>query len=111
MPRIHATALVDPKAELDGDVEVGPYSVIGAQVRIGAGTTIGPHVVVDGRADEDDAVLEQARVDVVGPLAAVGLLHDVGHGDVGHRRFLARLGEGGLGGEEGHRLVLPELVL
>ena len=49
MTRLHATALVDPKAELDGDVEVGPYSVIGAQVRIGAGTSIGPHVVVDGR--------------------------------------------------------------
>jgi len=49
MARLHATALVDPKAELDGDVEVGPYSVIGAQVRIGAGTSIGPHVVVDGR--------------------------------------------------------------
>jgi UDP-N-acetylglucosamine acyltransferase len=49
MARLHATALVDPKAELDGDVEVGPYSVIGAQVRIGAGTAIGPHVVVDGR--------------------------------------------------------------
>ena len=49
MARLHATALIDPKAELDGDVEVGPYSVIGAQVRIGAGTSIGPHVVVDGR--------------------------------------------------------------
>ncbi|MCY7305380.1 MAG: acyl-[acyl-carrier-protein]--UDP-N-acetylglucosamine O-acyltransferase, partial [Rhodoferax sp.] len=29
MPRIHATALVDPAAELDQTVEVGPYTVIG----------------------------------------------------------------------------------
>ena len=48
MARIHATALVDPQAELDGDVEVGPYAVVGPRVRIGAGTTLGPHVVVDG---------------------------------------------------------------
>jgi UDP-N-acetylglucosamine acyltransferase len=45
---IHATAVVDPKAELDGSVTVGPYTVIGPHVRIGAGTTIGPHVVIEG---------------------------------------------------------------
>ncbi|MEO8486153.1 MAG: acyl-ACP--UDP-N-acetylglucosamine O-acyltransferase [Betaproteobacteria bacterium] len=49
MARIHASALVDPAAELAGDVEVGPFSVVGPHVRIGAGTAIGPHVVVDGR--------------------------------------------------------------
>ncbi len=48
MTRIHATAIVDPRAELAADVEVGPYSVIGPDVRIGAGTWIGPHVVVSG---------------------------------------------------------------
>jgi UDP-N-acetylglucosamine acyltransferase len=45
---IHATAVVDPKAELDSSVTVGPYTVIGPHVRIGAGTTIGPHVVIEG---------------------------------------------------------------
>ncbi len=49
MPRIHATALVDAKAELAADVEVGAYSIVGAGVRVGAGTAIGPHVVVTGR--------------------------------------------------------------
>jgi len=48
MTRIHATAIVDPRAELAPDVEVGPYSVIGPDVRIGAGTWVGPHVVVSG---------------------------------------------------------------
>lgn len=48
MTRIHATAIVDPKAELDESVEVGAYTVIGPHVTIGAGTKIGPHVVVDG---------------------------------------------------------------
>ncbi len=49
MSRIHATALIDPKAELADDVEVGPFSVIGPKVKIDSGTRIGPHVVITGR--------------------------------------------------------------
>jgi len=48
MAIIHATALVDAKAELDASVEVGAFSVIGPNVKIGAGTHIGPHVVIEG---------------------------------------------------------------
>ncbi len=49
MTRIHATALVDPAAEIDDSVSVGPYTVIGPHVKIGAGTSIGAHCVIDGR--------------------------------------------------------------
>ena len=49
MARIHATALVDPAAELAADVEVGPFAVVGPAVRIGAGTVVGPHALVTGR--------------------------------------------------------------
>ena len=45
--RIHATALVDPSAQLDSSVTVGPYSVIGPNVRIGPGTAIGAHCVIE----------------------------------------------------------------
>lgn len=45
---IHKTAIIDPKAELDTGVEVGPYSIIGPHVKIGKDTTLGPHVVIDG---------------------------------------------------------------
>lgn len=45
---LHPTALVDPRAELGVEVEVGAYSVIGPQVKIGDRTCIGPHVVLDG---------------------------------------------------------------
>lgn len=48
MSLIHATALIDPSAQLADDVEVGPYSIIGPEVVIGAGTVIGPHVVIKG---------------------------------------------------------------
>ena len=43
---IHPTAIVDPKAEIEEGVEIGPYSVIGKGVFIGRGTKIGPHVVI-----------------------------------------------------------------
>jgi UDP-N-acetylglucosamine acyltransferase len=49
MPRVHPTALVDPKAELADDAEVGAYSIVGPHVRAGAGTIVGPHVVLTGR--------------------------------------------------------------
>ena len=48
MTTIHATAIVDPAAELDSSVTVGAYSLIGPQVKIAAGTTVGPHVVIEG---------------------------------------------------------------
>ncbi len=44
---IHSTAIINPKAEIDSNVEIGPYSIIGENVFIGSGTVIGPHVVVD----------------------------------------------------------------
>jgi UDP-N-acetylglucosamine acyltransferase len=43
---IHSSAVVDPKADIASDVEIGPFTVIEAGVRIGKGTRIGPHVVV-----------------------------------------------------------------
>jgi UDP-N-acetylglucosamine acyltransferase len=49
MARIHPSALVDPRAELAADVEVGPFAVIGPEVVVGAGTTIGAHACVTGR--------------------------------------------------------------
>ncbi len=48
MARIHSTALVDSKAELDESVEIGAYTIIGPNVKIGAGTKIGSHVVIEG---------------------------------------------------------------
>jgi UDP-N-acetylglucosamine acyltransferase len=64
--RIHASAIVDPKAELGPGVEIGPYSVIGPNVRIGAGGRIGSHVVIDGRT-------------TIGPNARVFPFASIGH--------------------------------
>ena len=43
---IHPTAIIDPKAEIGEEVEIGPYSVIERDVFIDEGTKIGPHVVI-----------------------------------------------------------------
>lgn len=48
MARVHPTALVDARAELAADVEVGPYCVIGPGVSIGEGSRLLGHVVVTG---------------------------------------------------------------
>lgn len=45
---IDSRAVIDPAAELDDNVSVGPFTIIGPGVRIGRGTSIGPHVVIRG---------------------------------------------------------------
>ena len=64
MSGIHATAVVDPRAELDASVSVGPYAVIGPHVRVGAGTTIGPHCVIEGhtRIGSDNRIFQFASI-------------------------------------------------
>ena len=49
MSSIHPTALIDSSATLGEGVEVGPYSVIGADVRIGEGSVLMSHVTVEAR--------------------------------------------------------------
>ncbi len=56
--KIHPTAIIDPKAEIADDVEIGPFCVINGHVKIGGGTrllnnvsllnrtTIGKHNVI-----------------------------------------------------------------
>jgi len=48
MSSIHPTAVIHPEAELEDGVAVGPYSIVGSGVRIGKGTQIASHVVIEG---------------------------------------------------------------
>lgn len=61
---IDAKAVVDPKAELDEGVTVGPFSVIGAGVQIGKGTEVGPHAVIKGptRIGVDNQIFQFSSV-------------------------------------------------
>ena len=48
MPKLHPTAIVEDGAVLGADVEVGPFCIVGAQVRLGDGVRLMSHVVVQG---------------------------------------------------------------
>lgn len=58
--KIDPTARVHDDARLADDVEVGPYSVIGADVEIGGGTRVGPHAVIRGptRIGRDNRIFQ-----------------------------------------------------
>ena len=45
---IHKTAIIDPKAKISLNVEIGPYSIIGPNVEIGEKTIIQSHVSIIG---------------------------------------------------------------
>tara|TARA_R110000868_G_scaffold10313_8_gene50581 strand:- start:2193 stop:2993 length:801 start_codon:yes stop_codon:yes gene_type:complete len=51
MTGIHPTAIVDASAEIGEGVSIGPYSVVGPDVRIGDGGVLLSHVVIDGRTE------------------------------------------------------------
>src|SRR5215471_722500 len=64
MTRIHETAVVDRRAEIDSDVEVGPYSIVSGCVKIGKGSRIKSHVVIEGRTTigEGNVIFQIATV-------------------------------------------------
>ena len=66
------------RVDVDRDVLVGVFALEVEQLR---DDDVGDHVV-DRRAEEDDAVLQQPREDVVAVAAARGVLGDVGDVDV-----------------------------
>ena len=46
--KIHKTAIIDEKAILGENVEIGPHTIIGPKVKIGNGTVVGANVVIEG---------------------------------------------------------------
>ncbi len=63
--KLHPTAIVDPRADLAADVEIGPYCIVGAGVVLGEGTRLVAHVVVEGPTTI-------GRWNVVHPFAVIG---------------------------------------
>lgn len=49
-PRIHPLAVIDPRAELAADVEVGPFCLIGPHVTIGPGCKLHNNVTIIGHS-------------------------------------------------------------
>lgn len=66
MPKIHPTAVVDPKATIADNADIGPYCVIGPNVTLGEGVRLLAHVTIDGRTTV-------GANSVIYPYAALGL--------------------------------------
>jgi UDP-N-acetylglucosamine acyltransferase len=64
--RIHSTAIVDSKAELDSDVEIGPFCIIHGGVRIKKGSRLFSNVIVEGRTEIGENC-------AIHPFASIGL--------------------------------------
>jgi len=64
MHKIHPTAIIDSKAELADDIEISPYAVIGAGVKIDSGCWVGPHAVIEGPSTigKDNRIFQFASV-------------------------------------------------
>jgi len=45
---IHPTAIVDPRAHVEESADIGPYSIVGPEVEIGARTRLMAHVYIEG---------------------------------------------------------------
>jgi UDP-N-acetylglucosamine acyltransferase len=62
---IHPTAIVDPRAEIHSEADIGPYVVIDGPVVVGAGTRVLAHAVLTGHTTI-------GRDNVIHPGAVVG---------------------------------------
>lgn len=64
---IHPTAIVEPGAELDSGVVVGPFCTVGANVKVGRGTKLLSHVVLSGHTTigEENEIFPFASVGTI----------------------------------------------
>lgn len=64
---IHPTAIVSSQAQLGSDIEIGPYCVIGDQVKIDDGTIIKSHSVIEGDT-------EIGKNNIIFPFTTIGVV-------------------------------------
>jgi UDP-N-acetylglucosamine acyltransferase len=99
---IHSTAIVDPKAQLAANVEVGPYAIIGPDVQIGEGTVVQAHAYLSGHT-----VIGKACE--IFPFACVGMktqdlkykAGDITHAEIGDNTVLREFSTVHLGTKPG----------
>lgn len=63
--KIHPTAIIDPKAKIGANTEIGAFSVIGPKVKIGDNNIIKSNVVISGNSKIGDA-------NTIFPFAVIG---------------------------------------
>jgi len=69
---IHPTAIIEDGAEISGDARIGPFCVIGPQVKIAAGAELKSHVTVSGRTSIGERTVAHPFAALGGPPQHVG---------------------------------------
>ena len=62
---IHKTAIINPKAKISSNVEIGPYSVIGPDVEIDSDVIIQSHVNITGHT-------KVSKKNIFYPMSSIG---------------------------------------
>lgn len=105
---IHPTAIVDPKAELGRDLEIGPYVIIEDGVKIGDRTLIMAHTFITG----DTVIGEDCEINigaVLGGAAQERGASDVSGGlTIGARNQIREYVTINRSAREGHRTIVGD---
>ena len=67
MAKVHSTAIVEDGAQLDSDVEIGPFSIIGSGVSLAGGVRVHSHVVISGATEIGEGTVIYPHVVIGGP--------------------------------------------
>jgi UDP-N-acetylglucosamine acyltransferase len=62
---IHHTSIIDPKAKIASNVQIGPYCIIGENVEIGEGTILKSHICIEGK-------VKIGKNNIIYPFAVIG---------------------------------------
>lgn len=103
---IHPTALIDPRAEVHPEADIGPYVVIDGPVQVGRGTRVLAHAVLTGNSEigEDNEIHMGAVIGhVPQDVAYKGQLSFL---KIGHRNIIREHGQIHRGTTEGSSTVI-----
>jgi UDP-N-acetylglucosamine acyltransferase len=67
MSKLHPTAIIHDGAKLGADVEIGPYSIVGAHVTLGDGVRLESHVVIEGETEIGESCVVHPFANLGGP--------------------------------------------
>jgi UDP-N-acetylglucosamine acyltransferase len=105
---IHPTALIDPRAEIHSEADIGPYVVIDGPVRVARGTKVLAHAVLTGNTEigEDNeihmgAVIGHTPLDIAYTGAPTFL-------KIGHRNIIREHSQIHRGTKEGTATIIGD---
>jgi UDP-N-acetylglucosamine acyltransferase len=67
MTKLHPTAIVHDGAKLGADVEIGPYSIVGAHVTLADGVRLQSHVIIEGETEIGEGCVVHPFANLGGP--------------------------------------------